>query len=291
MKIKINNLLKTNIETTDKKFNKFLNTLNNRKYITGKDILNYFNTRTNTLSSNTLNRDKTALKSYLKHNLLLSGARPETFYKLDLLFNSIKTKRIINKINIELIPNQEQVERVSSKLIQDGYTEQALLLLLLQSTGIRPGELRKLKSKDCHRVKEIIDNQTIEYYLINIYATKTKTIYKSIWSIELYDAVIKFYGKNNQYLITNPRTGNQYKANSFYRRFKIVKKYFNNTFYPYLCRHGFATNYYSKSNDIQTGALLLGHNTDTHSRYYIHTKLNISSILNITKLKTIGKLL
>ncbi|MCB1144504.1 MAG: site-specific integrase [Leptospiraceae bacterium] len=292
MKISIKSIVYTNDTNTDIRAKRILNTIG-KSVITDTDIIQYFNRYKNRYKPSTLSRDKAALKKLFLFNYEIQNKSIIEFYKLDRLFKSIKIKSYINKLNPDTVFSEKEINKLINKLLYENEKELAILLMFGQSTGLRPSEIINIKLSDCIKksIKAINKNKitTIKYYIINIYANKTKTSYQSIVSEDLYQ-IVNNYFKGKVYLLENPNTKTQFKRNQYYRRIAKIKKYANKNIYPYLLRHGYATNYQNKGKDIVTASQLMGHSTSTHTKYYVHNQLNIKKILEVNQYNSIHKI-
>ena len=237
--------------------------------ITADSLVSYlYDRRKKGIASKTLKADKSAIYLCLK---LYCVTNPDLRPQFDLI--RIATNEAIKlRVSTTRIRESDLVTIEEMKLILQLATDRAKTLsLFLWTTGIRPGEISKIKLRDCQSIdKDLIEikingkQERIRYILIPTY---------------LYKDILSFY-KGKTYLFESI-DGYQLTVNAIEKMiYKIGKTILNRRVYPYLFRHTFATMQIKSGQDIGTVAEFMGNSADILARVYLHSRIKTKSILN-----------
>lgn len=217
------------------------------KWITKQNLIQYKDFLTRNYKAQTVNLRIQGINQYLKfsHKEKLSLS----FIKIQ---NKSFTDNIISNTDYELLKNQ---------LKRDGKVKWHLIVWVLGATGMRIGELTRLKIED---VKENI---------IDLYAKGEK--YRRIYlpgklSKEIQKWLIS-EGRQSGYLFLNKYNkqisakGIAIQLKTYAKKYKINPK----SVHPHAFRHLFAKNFLSRCPDISLLADLLGHENLSTTRIYL----------------------
>ncbi len=215
--------------------------------ITTDVIDKYVNKRINHVKPVTVNKEITTLK--IMYNRLIKNNYID---KIPFTYNRLKqAKPIIDEISFNDIKKIIELFK-SDKTIFD-YNKLAFMLML--TTGIRTNELVNIKTA----------NVDLEKNSILLDFTKNGKA-RFIYIVDnLKDLIKKQMKNNNIYLFEN------ITCNSIRNFFKRLKKKLNiDVLSPHKLRHYYATNIYSKTNDIFLVMNLLGHSDIKMTQIYLN---------------------
>jgi len=245
--------------------------------ITPDSLVSYlYDRRKKGIASKTLKADKSAIYLCLKLYCVTSPELRPLFDQIRIITN----EAIKLRVSATRIRDSDLVTLEEMRLIQLQATDRAKTLsLFLWTTGIRPGEISKIKLRDCQAIdKDLIEikingkQERIRYILIPTY---------------LYKDILSFY-KGKTYLFESIE-GYQLTVNAIEKMiYKIGKTILNRRVYPYLFRHTFATMQIQSGNDIGAVAEFMGNSADILAKVYLHSKLKPQSILNQFSLGAYG---
>jgi integrase/recombinase XerD len=245
--------------------------------ITQDSLVSYlYARRKDGIASKTLKADKSAIYLCLK---LYCVTNPE----LRPLFDQIRivtNEAIKLRVSTTRIRESDLVTLEEMKLIQREATDRAkTLCLFLWTTGIRPGEIGRIKLKDC----QAIDKDLIEIKILG----KQERIRYILIPTYLYKEIQTHY--NGKTFLFESIDGYKLSVNAIEKMiYKIGKTILNRRVYPYLFRHTFATMQIKDGSDIGAVAEFMGNSADILAKVYLHSKLKPQSILNQYNLGAYG---
>lgn len=240
-----------------------------KRDITPETLVGYLlDRRRDGISSKTLKADKSAIYLTLRlYTVSHPEARP--------LFDQIKivtNESVKLRVSATRIRESDLVTLDEMNLIIAHATDRArTLCIFLFVTGIRPGEISKIKLKDLVQVDPSL-------WEIKIHGKQERTQFILIPD-NLYKDIREFY-KGRTFLFESI-TGDKLTVNAIEKMvYKIGKTILNRRVYPYLFRHTFATMQIQSGHDIGAVAEFMGNSADILARVYLHSKLKPQAIIN-----------
>ncbi|GBF49416.1 site-specific recombinase, phage integrase family [Leptospira ryugenii] len=245
----------------------------NCKKIDPETLVNYLLERRRLgISTKTLKADKFALLLAVKLSTV-GNPKFEGFveYLHKVIKDSIKMKIPNNRLRESDLLTVSEMERI----VKHATDRQRVLCRFLWATGIRPGEITRIKLKDCAPLDGDIEikingkQERIRFILI------PKLLFEEIRST--------YEGKTHLF---ESVTGDPLSVNAIEKMVnKLSKNLLKRRIYPYLFRHTFATNQIKDGNDIGAVSEFMGNSPDILARTYLHSNLSKDAIM-----KNFGKI-
>ena len=211
--------------------------------------------------STSISRKLSALRSYYKY--LCSNNKVKTN-----LFNLISSPKKEQKLPRYFEYNElEELFNVPDLKTTLGQRDR-LILELLYATGIRVGELVKIRLKDINKSERtiLIHGKGSKERIVNYgeYASDILNMY-------LNDSYKKLNKFNSDYLILNNQGRNITERGIRYILSNLIKKTsLHKNISPHMLRHSFATHLLNEGCDILSVKELLGHESISSTQIYTH---------------------
>ena len=211
--------------------------------------------------STSISRKLSALRSYYKY--LCNNNRVNTN-----LFNLISSPKKEQKLPRYFEYNElEELFNVPDLKTTLGQRDR-LILELLYATGIRVGELVKIRLKDINKSERtiLIHGKGSKERIVNYgeYASDILNMY-------LNDSYKKLNKFNSDYLILNNQGRNITERGIRYILSNLIKKTsLHKNISPHMLRHSFATHLLNEGCDILSVKELLGHESISSTQIYTH---------------------
>ncbi len=211
--------------------------------------------------STSISRKLSALRSYYKY--LCSNNKVKTN-----LFNLISSPKKEQKLPRYFEYNElEELFDVPDLKTTLGQRDR-LILEIMYATGIRVGELVKIRLKDINRSERtiLIHGKGSKERIVNYgeYASDILNMY-------LNDAYRKLNKFNSDYLILNNQGRNITERGIRYILTNLIKKTsLHKNISPHMLRHSFATHLLNEGCDILSVKELLGHESISSTQIYTH---------------------
>jgi len=272
--LSFNKIKFTLLNTRDKNRVLFFFKTTNKKFIDPETIVDYLlERRRSGISTKTLKADKFAILLAVK---LSTVGNPNfdgfTEYLHKVIKDSVKMKIPNNRLRESDLLKVEEMDRI----VKHATDRQRVLSRFLWATGIRPGEITRIKLKDCSRLSdgdiEIKINgkqERIRFILI------PKSLFEEIRDV--------YHGSAHLF---ESVSGEPLSVNAIEKMInKLGKNLLKRRVYPYLFRHTFATNQIKDGNDIGAVSEFMGNSPDILARTYLHSNLTREAIM-----KNFGKI-
>lgn len=189
------------------------------------------------------------------------------FHDWDYFFKRLKIKIEQPIYSTYSVPSKQQIYDMVDGIENARYQ---LLFAAMFYLGARPKEFREILLTDIMPQKLISGGVEYAVLMIRSYKTKQQRLNK-IPQI-LLDDIIKVF-KSREFLFENT-LGGQYSADRLSQivRSVVKKLQIKYPITPRLFRHYSATEYYSITQDADSGARRLGHSIPVHRKTYVHDK-------------------
>ncbi|MCZ8157221.1 MAG: tyrosine-type recombinase/integrase [Leptospira sp.] len=240
----------------------------NTKTIDPETVVNFLlERRRSGISTKTLKADKFALLLAVKLSTVGDpdfDGFPELLHKI--IKDSIKLKSANNRLRESDLVSLDEM----SQIIKHTSNRTRVLSLFLWTTGIRPGEITRIKLKDCKRLKD-------GFVEIRING-KQERIRFILIPDSLYDQILSVFSGSSH--LFESVTGEPLSVNAIEKIiYKIGKNLLHRRVYPYLFRHTFATNQIKDGNDLGAVSEFMGNSPDILARTYLHSDLTKDAVL------------
>lgn len=212
------------------------------------------------LISNKNGKKKTSLQTYSRAvKTFLNWVNHEDFLREDIgKLTLIKSE----------VPNIVPLSDKEVKLLLDYFDNSELgirnklISLLMLDSGLRRGEVVKLKTANINFINQVMLVQGKGNKERLVPFGKETNRYLQIYS--------KYHNSSNEYFFQDEK-GNSITGNTIKMFFQKLKK--NGgipRIYPHLLRHTFATNYILYGGDVEELRILLGHSSIVMTQKYVH---------------------
>ena len=206
-------------------------------------------------------------KCAIKQSLERSTINPLNLLLIEREFKKIKTKKADKKILSNKVLTKKEIEFLKSKATK----RMALILELLEITGLRISELINLKLKD-------IDCSSQGHCIAKVLGKGKKE--RRVYLHETHvDRCLEIF--NSQSYLLETKGGNKYIRNNINKEFRRLSLKVDIKFTPHSLRHSFATHtLICRGRSLKSVSSYLGHSTTALTAdMYIHDSLKPEDVL------------